>query len=590
MPRHDPHSYADASQPVADFLVWRAQVDFAERTLSCEAILRFAEAVSAGPLDLDTRDLFILSVTDDHDQRLAYDLAPAEPILGARLRIHLTGGAREVRITYRTSPDATALQWLAAAQTSGGRQPFLYTQCQPIHARSIIPLQDTPRTRLRFEAELEVPAELTPLLAAESLGQEQRGERTVARFRMPQPISPYLFAFAVGDLIARDLSPRSRVWAEPEMIDAAAYEFADTERLLATGEQLFGPYDWERYDILVLPPAFPYGGMENPRLTFLTPSIIAGDRSLVSVVAHELAHSWTGNLVSNANAEHFWLNEGGATYAERRIVEAEWGPDIAALDWALGRRELTDAMQRLASAERWPITRLRTELQGIDPDEAYTVVPYEKGALLLRAIEEAVGRPAFDAFLRIYLNTFRFGVLTTEEFVTFLDRQLPADALSRVSISAWLYEPGLPASAPSPRSARLEAITSLSGQPPTDEQAQSWTAVEWQLYLESIPEPAPFELLAELDRRFGLMQSRNSDVLEKWLVLAMRSAYAPALPRVEDVLEHVGRMKYLRALYAALADYDLAHAERLFQRNGANYHPIARQVVRNELKLAADRT
>ncbi|HEY0580886.1 MAG TPA: M1 family metallopeptidase, partial [Chloroflexota bacterium] len=450
-----------------------------------------------------------------------------------------------------------------------------------IHARSIVPLQDTPRTRLTFEATLDVPSTVKALMAAEAVDERTVGQRTIARFRMQQRISPYLFAFAVGDVVYCDLGPRTRVWAEPELIDAAADEFAATERLLTTGEQLFGPYDWERYDILVLPPAFPYGGMENPRLTFLTPSVIAGDRSLVSVVAHELAHSWTGNLVSNANAEHFWLNEGGATYAERRIVEAEWGSDAAALDWALGRRDLAEAMQRLADADLWPVTRLRTELQGIDPDDAYTVVPYEKGALLLRALEEAVGRDAFDAFLRTYLETFRFGVLTTEEFVAFLHDALPQ---ADIAIDEWLYQPGLPESAPTPRSAKLEAIEALAGQPPTDEQAAVWSATEWQLFIESIATPAAPELLAELDGRFSLTQSRNYDVLEKWLTLAIRSAYRPAFDRVEQVLGTVGRMKYLRPLYAALAKHDLQNAERQFERNAAQYHPIARQVVANALK------
>jgi leukotriene-A4 hydrolase len=323
--------------------------------------------------------------------------------------------------------------------------------------------------------------------------------------------------------------------------------------------------------------------MENPRLTFLTPSVLAGDRSLVAVVAHELAHSWTGNLISNANAEHFWLNEGGATYAERRIVEALWGPDTAALDWALGRRELEEALQRLVDTGRQELSRLRTELLGIDPDDAYTVVPYEKGALLFRALEVNAGRAAFDAFIREYIETFRFGVLTTEQFLPFIEAHLAAGAIRLTNPREWLYAAGLPESAPEPRSDRLDAITALNGQAPSDEQAAPWSAIEWQLYLESVPRTTPTTALADLDRRFSLTATRNYDVLEKWLVVAIRADYRPTFPRLEEVLATMGRMKYLRSLYRSLNQLDPAFARRLFETNAAHYHPIARQVVASEL-------
>jgi leukotriene-A4 hydrolase len=575
MPRHDPHSFADDAQPVGDFLVWRARVDFQRRTLTCEAALRFRVPSARGPLDLDTRDLDIHSVVNQDGHSLDFEIGAPEAVLGSRLRVELEEGTTDIRIRYATSPRATALQWLEPAQTDGGRQPFLYTQSQPIHARSIVPLQDTPRTRLRFEAELDVPYGLTPLMAAESLGQEHSGDRTLARFKLPEPVAPYLFAFAVGELESRDLSPRCRVWAEPGLVERSAWEFADTERMLASGEALFGEYDWERYDILVLPPAFPYGGMENPRLTFLTPSLLAGDRSLVAVIAHELAHSWTGNLISNANAEHFWLNEGGATYAERRIVEAVWGADVAELDWALGRRELDDTLQRLTEDGHPEWTRLRAELYGIDPDDAYTLVPYEKGALLLRALEQAAGRVAFDRFLREYIQTFRFGVLTTEEFVAFLGEHLPTD----VDLRRWLYEPGLPDDVPTAESARLETIVALGRQAPEDKLARAWSATEWQIYLDGLMPEVPIQLLEEIDRRFSLTQNSNYDVLEKWLTLAIRSGYQAAFARVDEVLGSMGRMKYLRPLYRALNERDPAHAKALFQRSAAQYHPIARQVI-----------
>nr|MBA3500182.1 M1 family peptidase [Deltaproteobacteria bacterium] len=334
MPRTDPHSYSDDSQVETESLAWIAHVDFATQTIEAEATLAF-RTPGGGTLDLDTRDLAIETITDLDGTALAYELHAPEPFLGSRLAITLPAQTRGVCIRYRTAPHASALQWLAPAQTSGKQHPFLFSQCQAIHARSVVPLQDTPRLRIRYTASMTIPKALRAVMAAAPVDRVESGDLATERYEMPQPIPPYLFAFAVGDLASRDVSPRSRVWAEPDVVEAAAYEFGGVEDMIRAAEQLFGPYDWDRFDILTMPPSFPYGGMENPRLTFLTPSVIAGDRSLVRIVAHELAHSWTGNLVTNANAEHFWLNEGFTVYAERRIIEAIYGADVAALNAAL---------------------------------------------------------------------------------------------------------------------------------------------------------------------------------------------------------------------------------------------------------------
>jgi aminopeptidase N len=440
MARLDPHSYCDDTQARTVSFDWAARVDFGSRTLDCGVALSFAEPY-AGSLDLDTRDLQILSVVDGQypevlrQSKLEFRLHPAEPHLGQRLEISIPSPTNRIKITYRTSPDASALQWLDPAQTSGGKQPFLFSQCQAIHARSIIPLQDTPRLRVTYKARILYPAHLVAVMAAADRGRDNAPTLVAHQFEMPQPIPPYLFAFAIGDLASRDLSPRCRVWAEPSVVEAAAWEFADVEAMIGAAESLFGPYDWERFDILTMPPSFPYGGMENPRLTFLTPAVIAGDRSLVSVVAHELAHSWTGNLVTNANAEHFWLNEGFTMYAERRIVEALEGPDMAALQAALGRRELDESFERFAATPG--MTRLRTHLAGIDPDEGYSLIPYEKGYLFLCALEAAVGRETFSRWLKTYLDTFRFGAITTDDFERHIEAALPG-ALAKVNARAWI--------------------------------------------------------------------------------------------------------------------------------------------------------
>jgi hypothetical protein len=373
------------------------------------------------------------------------------------------------------------------------------------------------------------------------------------------------------------------VWAEPSVVERAAWEFGQVDDMLRTAEALFGPYAWERFDILTMPPSFPYGGMENPRLTFLTPTLLAGDRSLVSVVAHELAHSWTGNLVSNASAEHFWLNEGVTVFAERRILEALEGTDVAALQAALGRRELDRAVEDFQA--RPELTRLRTNLAGVDPDEAFSVVPYEKGYLFLRALEDAVGREAFDAFLRGYVERFRFRSITSEEFLAMLDEQLPG-ATTRVGATQWVEGTGIPASAPVPHSNRLEALRKLPAAVPSEETVRGFHPTEWQLFLESLPHPAPPGLCAEIDEQYHLTRSSNYEVLVSWLVLAARSNYTEALPRTEDVLRRVGRMKYLRPLYQALARNPLTRefGWRSFTRFRDGYHPIARQVIENIIK------
>lgn len=576
MARLDPHSYNDSTQPEAHLVEWRARVDFPSRTLAADVTLHLSEG--GGPLDLDTRDLAIEAVTDSAGNALPWTLASADAILGSRMRIEVPAGEKAITIGYRTSPNATALQWLDPEQTAGQKHPYLFSQCQAIHARSVLPLQDTPRIRIRFTAELTIPIELKALMAAAFVSREERDGVAIERYEMNQSIPPYLFALAVGDLASRDLGPRSRVWAEPSVVEKAAWEFAEVEPMIDACEALYGPYGWERFDILSMPPSFPYGGMENPRLTFLTPTLLAGDRSLVNVVTHELAHSWTGNLISNASADHFWLNEGFTVYAERRILESLAGKDMAELHAALGRNSLDEAVREFA--DRPELTRLHTSLEGVDPDDAYSQVPYEKGYLFLRRLEEALGREAFDPFMRRYIDTFPFRSITTEDFVAFLRQELP-QAFERVDVQEWLEGHGLPADAPKAESSRLAALRAVGSQVPAAEVGGAWSPTEWQLYLEGLPRPWSVERCAELDGLYHLSRSTNYEILVNWLLVAIASDYDPALDRLEDVLGSVGRMKFLKPLYRALARNPRlrARAESLFARFQAQYHPIARQVV-----------
>jgi leukotriene-A4 hydrolase len=560
--RLDPHSYADTAQPQTRSIDLTLRADFDRRVLEGEIALHF-RVPGFGPLDLDTRELRIDAVTLLDGTPLPHDLFAPEPILGARLRIDLPRGAAGVRVRYATSPAATALQWLEPSQTAGG-QPFLFSQAQPIHARSLAPLQDTPRIRITVgSARFTVPSPLRALMAAAAKGPDV--------FEMPQAIPPYLLAFAVGDLTSRRLSDRSAVWAERAIADAAVEEFGEVEQMLLAAEELFGPYEWDRFDILVMPPSFPYGGMENPRLTFVTPSLLAGDRSLVNVIAHELAHAWTGNLVTNASANDFWLNEGFTVYAERRILEALHGRDSAELHAAAGLHDLHTALERFAAHPE--LTCLRNDLRGIDPDEAYSSVPYEKGSLLLRKLEETAGRPAWDQFLRAYLGAFRFQSITTQEFLDFLEARLPGLA-SRARALEFIDAPGLPADAPQPRSRRLEQLRAFEVEPENP--------AELLVVLQALPPDSP--RVRELDARFGLANRRSLELRHTFVLLQLRAGAPEAVEAARRILLASGRMRYLRPLYTELARRHPEAARRIYQEARAGYHNIARAAVEGVLK------
>ena len=583
--RRDRHSYANTDAARVTHVELDLEVSFADRMLRGSAMLSF-ERLDAddGTLVVDTRDLAIEGVEawspNGGFEATTYVLGNTDPILGAPLRIVLTPAATRVRVTYRTSPEASALQWLGAAQTAGGQHPFLFTQSQAIHARSWIPLQDSPGVRVTYGARIRTPPGLRAVMsAANDPDQAADGDY---RLDMRQPIPSYLIALAVGDLAFAPLGPRAGVYAEPSIVEAAADEFADTEAMIAATERLYGPYRWDRYDLLVLPPSFPFGGMENPRLTFATPTILAGDRSLVSLVAHELAHSWSGNLVTNATWRDFWLNEGVTTYIERRIVEEVYGTRRAEMEAVLGRDVLLAELDRLDDADEI----LHVDLTGRDPDEGMTQVPYEKGALLLRHLEKRTGRPRFDEFLRGYFDHFAFRSITTADFVAYARQHLPdADpaAGTAVPLEAWIDRPGLPADAPQPGSDAFGEVERQAAAWTEDRQrasaieTASWSTQEWLHFLSVASSDLSADRMAALDDAFGLTGSGNAEIAHQWLLAAIRAGYGRADDRLERYLTGIGRRKLIAPLYEALAatpdGRDRALA--IYRRARPGYHPIS---------------
>jgi leukotriene A-4 hydrolase/aminopeptidase len=577
MPREplDRHSYANFEVARVKNIDLDLEVLFERKVIRGTAVLDL-ERTGPNPVQLDTRDLKIEAVTVGVND-VPYELAPADRILGSKLTIHLPEGSHQVSIRYETAPGATALQWLTPSQTAGKKEPFLFTQSQAIHARSWIPCQDSPAVRQTFRARVRIPENLTAVMGAKAVS-SQPGEY---RFQMRLPIPSYLIALAVGDLKFQTMGTRTGVWAEPSVLEAAAKEFEDTEKMLEAAESLYGPYRWERYDILVLPPSFPFGGMENPMLTFATPTIIAGDKSLVSLISHELAHSWSGNLVTNASWADFWLNEGFTVYVERRIQEKVYGARRAGMEAVLGRSDLERDLEKLPPPEQI----LHIDLTGRDPDDGATDVPYEKGALFLRTLEEAFGRQKLDEFLRAYFDRFQFQSITTAAFVNYLRGSLldaHPEIAAKIPLDEWLYKPGVPASAFTPQSDAFTTVSTCAhewseGKAVPGTITKEWSTQEWLHFLRALPASLSARQMAQLDHAYQFTATGNFEVLNEWLTLAVRHDYRKAFPRLRKFLAGVGRRKYLKPLYEELVKTPegKAFARQVYVAARPSYHPIA---------------
>uniref|UniRef100_UPI003D101659 M1 family aminopeptidase/hydrolase n=1 Tax=Shewanella sp. TaxID=50422 RepID=UPI003D101659 len=490
--QQDHHSFANVDDLRVTHLSLALSVDFAAQQLSGSARLTLDyRDGDCRSLYLDTRELTIKSVHDQAGNALAFQLDQQDSVRGQCLVITLVEPSSEVIVNYHTSPQAQGLQWLSPEQTSGKQLPFLFSQSQPINARSWVPLQDTPRARITFDAEIKVPKGMRAVMSAMNHGDAPL--EGIFHFEMEKPIPTHLLAIAVGDLHFGAIGPRTGVYAEPQILSAAVKEFEDTEKMVEIAESLLGPYAWDRYDMLILPPSFPFGGMENPLLTFATPTLIAGDRSLVSVMAHELAHSWTGNLVTNATWADFWLNEGYTTYLERRLVEAIYGKEMADMQKLLGQRDLRDLTDTLMK-DMPGDTVLCINLEGRHPDDGMTDIPYEKGANMLIMLETHFGREKFDAYLRTYFDTYAFQSITTEEAMAFMKKELfggDQGLWDKLKIDTWVHAQGLPDNIVVPKSDKFEktgaAAAAFAATGDLSQVDADWLTAQWQDFLSSLP-------------------------------------------------------------------------------------------------------
>jgi aminopeptidase N len=585
----EPHSYAQPDQVVVTHVDLDLTIDFQHRQLDGKATLKLDwKNPQASSLVLDTRDLHIASIDalDAHGKTtpLKFGMAARDAQLGSKLTIATPMHPAQVRIVYTTSPQASGLQWLTPAQTADKKQPFMFSQSESIHARSWVPLQDSPAIRFTYDARVHAPKDVRVVMSA--INEAKHPLDGDFSFDQPHPIPSYLLAIGAGDIAVKETGPRSAVYAEPSVVGKAAHEFEDTEKMIATAESLYGPYRWGRYDLLVLPPSFPYGGMENPDMTFATPTIIVGDKSLVSVISHELAHSWSGNLITAASWRDIWLNEGITTYVQGRITEALYGKTLADEEALLSARALQKSIGGMPANSQ----KLAPDPRGVGADDSLSDVAYDKGSWFLRTLEQRFGRDAFDNYLKGYFDHFAFQSITTEQMLDYMKPNLIEKYPGKMSwaeVHAWVYGQGIPKDAPLPDSPRFNAIDKeradfIAGTLAAGGlDAKGWNTQEWMYFLDRLPDVAPLDKLQELDRAWHLTGTPNAEIGMLWYSHAIAAGDRAVWPAAAEHMTRIGRLKLTLPLYAALAKTPegLAFAEQVYAKAKAGYHPLTQQAV-----------
>jgi len=594
----DPHSYSEPNNCIVTHLNLDLNIDFNDKVLSGVASWNIDNKRDATQIIFDSKKLNVTKVWLDEGGDTKYSFGPDHEVFGQALTIDILPTTQVVHIEYSTHPDAEALMWLEPSQTQGKEHPFFFTQSQAILARTWIPCQDGPGVRYTYTAKVKTPEGLIAAMSAEN--PTETTENNIYSFQMTQPVPSYLMALVVADLEFREVGDRTGVYAEPAMIDAAEYELGEMQTMLEKAEALYGPYRWERYDVVFLPPSFPFGGMENPRLTFATPTIITGDRSLTALIAHELAHSWSGNLVTNATWDDFWLNEGFTVYFEQRIMEEVYGRDFSEMLALLSYQGLLGELEDFEAENAMRDTHLKLDMEGRNPDDGMSAIAYDKGYLFLRMLEESYGRERFDAFLKDYFQTNSFKVMTTEGFLAYLDEHLLAQDRTLAEgcmIDAWVYGPGLPENCPVIESSKLKALDAyLEGLfveesiTFTDVDTTGWAPQEYLYFAANLPMSIDEQTAAGIDEYFHFTTSTNSEILGQWFKTVARIQYEPGLQAMESFLIQVGRRKFLEPIYKELAGNEsgLALAQGIYAQAKPNYHAVAKETIEEILAEAAN--
>ena len=578
----DKHSFSNFNAVNTTHLHLDLVVDFERQVLKGKVDHTIDNSKGASAIVLDIKDLVIEKVMIS-DSEVEFQIGHDNELLGNALTIPIEANTETVSIFYETTPESEALMWLNPQQTAGKVAPFLFTQGEAILTRSWIPCQDSPSNRITYSADIKCDSNLLAVMSATN--PTEKNNSGTYHFEMTKCIPTYLIAMGVGDLTFKALGDRTGVYAEPSLVEKSANEFVDVEKMIQAAEDLYGPYEWGRYDILVMPPSFPFGGMENPILTFATPTIIAGDRSLVSLIAHELAHSWSGNLVTNATWDDFWLNEGFTVYFENRIMEKLYGKTRADMLMSIEYQELMVENADILSGKHPEDTKLKLNLDNRNPDDGMTSIAYVKGALFLQTLEAAVGRGKFDEFVMKYFNEHKFQTLTTEAFVSYLNYYLLEPNGIEFNTMEWIYEKGIPDNCISITSESFANVEKIANKIDSTTvvatlklDTLNWTTQEWMHFIRFIPENEnQVRYMTLLDRYYNLSNCGNSEIMAEWFIKSIRNNYKGIRKPMAEFLVEVGRRKFLEPIYEALSEKpgDKAFGIEVYKLARPNYHSIS---------------
>ena len=609
----DDHSYSNLREIHTTHLDLELEVNFQNKTIYGVARHTMKNNNSDTAI-FDINGLLIQKVTlgtKNHEKETDFVIGnmDKDSILGQPLLVTTKNKTQQINIYYQTTENSAALDWLDSNLTSSKTKPFLYTQGQAILTRTWIPIQDSPSNRITYSAKVTVPKDLMAVMSAKN--KKEKSSDGNYFFEMKKPIPSYLIALAVGDLSYQSLGPNTGFYCEPELATACLFEFQDLPKMMQAAEKIYGKYQWDQYDLLVLPYSFPFGGMENPMLTFVNPTIITGDRSLTSVVAHELAHSWSGNLVTNRTWNDFWLNEGFTVYFEQRIMEELYGKDVSDILAAVEYYELQDELKTIANSKYPEDSRLFLDLKNRNPDDGMTDIAYVKGAFFLKTLEQKVGRKKFDIFIQSYFEKHAFKTINSEDFIRYLDKNLLSKEEVKFNHLDWIYKEGLPKNCLQIHSTRLEKMKVLANDF-TQGKAIFKTKVsykkirikgkmrkkklierlkredhivqEWQTFIRTLPKSISKEKLKDIDVHLGFKNCGISEIMTEWFTLALENNYTEINSDIERFLKKVGRRKYLVPIYKAMNKVNPKLSKQIFENSKNQYHAVSRNSIEELLK------